>query len=186
MSRVQRGLDPFPTKAQVEAKLAERLPKRPDVATVTREVRKRAHEVPNITVVLPVLALHQRYGDTLRLVLNGPPRTKKNGTTLGIRQSPAYRRYRDAIISALAGMRHGYGSPILPDQAYNCEAVFYVDKKGERADLVGLLQGFCDALENAGVVSNDWYFRRFDGTRVVIGDSIPRVEVEITPLITGT
>lgn len=39
MSRVQLGLDPFPTKAQVEAKLAERLPKRPDVADMRTFVK---------------------------------------------------------------------------------------------------------------------------------------------------
>jgi hypothetical protein len=55
-------------------------------------------------------------------------------------------------------------------------------RKGEQADLVGLLQGLADALENAGVVSNDRWFRAFDGSRMIAGDPRPRVELEIRPL----
>jgi hypothetical protein len=185
-----RGLDRYPTREEIDAKLAERLPRRPDVKPplnlffVGKDTERRFGEA---LLRATALALHSRFGDQLRLVLNGPPRTKKNGTTLGIRQRPAYRRYRDAIVAALEPLRLSYGSPILPGNRregnrYNLAAVFYVDRKGEAADLCGLLQGLSDALENADVVENDWVFRTFDGTRVVFGDSRPRVELTISPL----
>ena len=120
------------------------------------------------------------------IVLATAPRTKKGHTTLGIVQSAAYRRYRDDIVDAIAPVAFVYGKPLLPDRHYNCAAVFYVDKRGERADYNGLNQGLHDALENAGVVSDDWYFRTCDGTRIVFGDELPRVEVTITPITTGT
>jgi len=122
----------------------------------------------------------------LSLTLKTAPRTKKNSQAwLGV-QSPAYRRYRDDIIAALVPLRMAYGEPILPDREYNCAATFYVDKKGEQSDFNGLNQGLHDALENAGVIGDDWYFRTCDGTRIVFGDELPRVDVLITPLTTGT
>lgn len=128
-----------------------------------------------------VLDRFHRKGDALELRLVLPPRTKKNGTMLGIRQTPAYRRYRDAIIAAIAPLKATIGLP-LPDREYNIAATYYVDRRGEPADKCGLDQGLYDALENAGVVSNDWFFRRADGTRIVLGDSRPRVELTITPI----
>lgn len=132
----------------------------------------------------PVLAPHSRFGDTLRLVLNLAPRTKKNGGKGGfggIRQRPAYRRYRDAIIAALAPLRSQLRLP-LPEREYNIAATYYVDRGGEQADKCGLDQGLYDALENAGVVTDDWQFRTDDGTRIVAGDPHPRVELTITPI----
>lgn len=122
----------------------------------------------------------------LSLSLGVAPRTKKNHTSwFGVQAAP-YRRYRDVIVEAIGPLRMAYGEPILPDQAYNCRAVFYVDRYGEKADYNGLNQGLHDALENAGVVSDDWFFRTCDGTRIVPCDDTPRVDVFITPLTTGS
>lgn len=132
-----------------------------------------------------MLVVSHRDGDRLALTLTGPPRTKKNGTTLGIKQTPAYRRYRDAIIAAIAPLRTTLGLP-LPEAEYNIAAIYYVDRRGERADKVGLDQGLYDALENAGVITNDWQFRTADGTRIVFDDPQPRVELTITPLDPST
>lgn len=123
----------------------------------------------------------QRERDVLTARFELPPRTKKNhGRFFGIRQSAAYVRFRDAIIQAVAESKRELSLP-LPDQPYNLEACFYVDKPGERADLFGLLQGFADALQDAGVVTDDWHFRTTDRTRIVFGDELPRVECTITP-----
>lgn len=126
-----------------------------------------------------------RRGDdgSLFLVLIAAPRTKKNGgrgSYAGIRQKAAYRFYRDCIVAQVEPMRTHFGLP-LPEREYNCRATFYVDTPGERADFNGLNQGLHDALENAGVVTDDWQFRTCDGTRIVFGDDQPRVEVHITP-----
>lgn len=121
----------------------------------------------------------------LMLSIDGPPRTKKNhGSHFGIRQSKAYVDYRARIVGALEAIVHALGSPLMPSVPYNVAATYYVDKRGELADKVGLDQGLYDALQDAGVVTNDWYFRQADGTRVVFGDENPRVHVLITPIRT--
>jgi Holliday junction resolvase RusA-like endonuclease len=126
-----------------------------------------------------VEAIGERLANGIRLVLPGAPRTKKNGTTLGIKQSPAYIRFRDRVKELVAPLAAHLQLP-LPDVPMNIAAVYYVDKPGEQADLTGLHQGLFDALQDSGVVSNDWYFRTADGSRVVFSDPKPRVEVTIT------
>lgn len=186
------GLDAFPSLARLkelhrartgqELVLDGSVPVR-DVV-VRASVRKaRAEHL----ATLGVLVLHQRVGDRLRLVLNLAPRTKKNGRKggfAGIKQGPAYRAYRDAIVEAIAGIKDVHGLP-LPEQPYNIAVTYYVDVRGKRADKCGLDQGLYDALENAGVVTNDWQFRTDDGTRIVAGDPSPRVELVITPIQEG-
>lgn len=115
--------------------------------------------------------------DRIRLTLLGPPRTKKNSTTLGIRQSPAYRKYNADAKDQLAFVRK------LKDIDYNLDAQFYVDTYGEKADLIGLLQALADTLQDAGIVTNDKQFRGFDGSRVHHGhESPPRTEISVRPL----
>lgn len=117
----------------------------------------------------------------IRLVLPAAPRTKKGHTTLGIKQSPAYIRFRDRVKELIAPLVGHLRLP-LPDAPMNLAAAFYVDKPGERADLFGLFDGLADALQDAGVVSNDWFFRTADGSRIIFGDDRPRVDVTITRL----
>jgi Holliday junction resolvase RusA-like endonuclease len=121
------------------------------------------------------------FGGGLHLLLPIPPRSKKNHTTLGIKQAPAYRAYRDFIIAMLAPLLGPLGLPLHP-MPYNIAALYYVDVKGKRADLVGLHQGLFDALENADVISDDLWFYTTDGSRVIRDDPNPRVDVTITPL----
>jgi hypothetical protein len=126
-------------------------------------------------------------GGGVRLVLAAAPRTKKNSQAWVGVQGPAYRWYRDCLHAMLRPIVAALELP-LPVAEYNLDATFYVDKRGERADLVGLLQGLCDAIQRnrkhdfAGVVSDDWQFRTSDGTRIIAGDARPRVELDITPI----
>lgn len=122
-----------------------------------------------------------RWLNGFRCTIAAAPRTKKNHTTLGIRQSPAYRQYRDIIVNGFVPLALGLDLP-LEDRPYNLAATFYVDRFGERADLIGLIQGLADALQNAGVVSDDRLFLSLDGCRVIAGDPAPRVDVLITEL----
>jgi Holliday junction resolvase RusA-like endonuclease len=123
-----------------------------------------------------------RERDELRATFELPPRTKKNhGQFFGIRQSQAYVRYRNAIVDAVKESKVELGLP-LPDMAFNLEAVFFVDGPGKNADVFGLLQGLADALQDAGVVSDDWFFRTLNETRVIENDECPRVELIITPI----
>lgn len=124
----------------------------------------------------------KRWDGGCHLAINLPPRTKKNhGRAFGIRQSDAYVHYRDTIVNSVALWTERAQLP-LEDREYNIRATYYVDTPGQQADLVGLHQGLFDALENAGVVSDDWWFRRADGSRVIAGDPNPRVEVLISAI----
>ena len=127
----------------------------------------------------PIRAM--RWLNGFRCTIRSAPRTKKNSTTLGIRQSPAYRAYCDLIVNGFEPLLTQLELP-LADRPYNLAATFYVDRWGERADLIGLLQGLADALENAGVVSDDRWFRALDKSRVIAGEAEPRVELLITEL----
>lgn len=123
-----------------------------------------------------------RTNDMLQLSFAGPPRTKKNhGQYFGVKQSKAYLGYRGAIIAAIVPVKAVLELP-LPSIEYNCRAIYYVDGYGEPADLNGLNQGLHDALENAGVLLDDWWIRQVDGTRIVFKDPQPRVDVWLTPL----
>lgn len=127
----------------------------------------------------------QAYADGgLWLKIPYPPRTKKNGGAggyMGIKQRPAYCRYRDFIVKMMQPLLEPLHLP-LPLRPYNLKAVYYVDARGKAADLFGLHQGLADALQNAEVIANDWYFRTTNGSRIVVGDPKPRIEIEITPL----
>jgi Holliday junction resolvase RusA-like endonuclease len=117
---------------------------------------------------------------TMRLVV--APRTKKNhGRAFGIKQSEAYTRYRDWIVRAMESVKAQLALP-LPARPYNIAVTYYVDRAGTNADKCGLDQGLYDALQNAGVVDDDYWFRTDDGTRIIADDPEPRIELTITPL----
>lgn len=133
----------------------------------------------------PIVA--HRVDDTLRLVIETPPRTKKNGRKggyfgLSTKNTP-YAKYERELIDAIDTVREQLALP-LPDQPYNIAVLYVVDRYGERADRPGLDQGLFDALQKAGVVTNDWLFRSTEGTRIAVaGDAgRPRLELTITPL----
>lgn len=136
----------------------------------------------NVVVTVPAeVPVYERVGDTLRLTVLAIPRTKKNHGRGVAKQSMAYVRFRQQMLDALAPVVLLLHLP-LPERAYNIAATYYVDKPGERADRPGLDQALFDVLQDARVVTNDWQFRRTDGTRIVCGDERPRVEVVITPI----
>lgn len=109
--------------------------------------------------------------------VHGAPRTKKNHKQSIAKESVAYCRFRDGIIEGLLG------KCAFPEIALNLEAHFFVDSRGRQADLVGLLQGFCDALENAAVVPSDWWIKAFDGSRIHVDQpEHARVEFKLSPL----
>lgn len=121
----------------------------------------------------------------LALVLRGAPRTKKNHGKIvhrrvkGVQRkfhvpSDAYQVWCAAVVLQLAQVKP------LPDRAYNCRAIFYRD--AHRGDAVGYYQGLADALEAAGVVSDDKLLVAWDGSRLRVDPTNPRVEVAITPL----
>ena len=116
-----------------------------------------------------------------KITLSGMrPITKKNhtertksGATI---QSKAYRDYESSCLWLLKSQ---WRKPPLTGRMNLCARYWMPNRSGE-PDLIGLLQGTADILEKAGVVENDKYFRRFDGSEVVgIDKHNPRVEIEI-------
>jgi Holliday junction resolvase RusA-like endonuclease len=60
----------------------------------------------------------------------------------------------------------------------NVAAVFYRD--ADRGDATGYMQALADALQEAGVLKNDEQIKSWDGTRLRVDRTNPRIEVEIT------
>jgi hypothetical protein len=86
-------------------------------------------------------------------------------------------------VRAISGVKARLYLPLPPrPHVFNLRARYYVDQYGKTADLFGLHDGLADALQNAGVIENDWQFRTADGSRVIPDDADPRVELTITPI----
>jgi Holliday junction resolvase RusA-like endonuclease len=120
----------------------------------------------------------------LKFRLFGAPRTKKNHSRLKwapkkkrtvLVPSAAYEEWCNHVCVQLATMREP-----LPDLHYNCAAVFYRD--ADRGDAVGYYQGLADALEAAGVLTDDKLITRWDGSRLDVDRANPRVELTLTPV----
>jgi hypothetical protein len=121
--------------------------------------------------------------ETIRLVVLGAPRTKKNSSrvlTFGRRKrivpSAQYLAWRDAVVPQ---MRLAWeGRPPIASPV-NVAAMFFRD--AARGDAVGYYQGLADALEEAGVVSDDKWVVSWDGSRLGKDAARPRVELTIEP-----
>lgn len=123
----------------------------------------------------------------LTLTLPGPPRTKKTSNRLvkaGARHrvlpSKAWETWRDAcyahtlqrlVRSRRIESQHAIAYPV------NVAAVFYRD--AARGDAVGYYQGLADVLEYCGIVDDDKWIVAWDGSRLLVDRTNPRVEVEV-------
>lgn len=120
----------------------------------------------------------------MRLVLYGPPRTKKNSQQIlqnkatgraFIAPSAAYKGYeRDCLRQISGAYRAGLVEPV------NIKAVYYMPTR-RRVDLVNLLEATNDILVKAGVLADDHsgIIASHDGSRVRYDKSNPRVEIVI-------
>ena len=68
-------------------------------------------------------------------------------------------------------------------QPLNCCAIFYREK--DLGDAVGYYQGLADALEAAGVVTDDKWIVQWDGSRLRKDKQRPRIEVTLTAVSDG-
>lgn len=130
-----------------------------------------------VTIGDPPIAV--REGDRLTLTLNVPPRSKKNHKVNIATQSVAARRFAHQVKAAVEPHKAALGLP-LPARWYNCAARFTVDN--DAADTVGLMQGLADALEGAGVLVNDRWIRRWDGTDQTTDPVHPGVVLVLSPI----
>lgn len=128
----------------------------------------------------------------MRFTIEGPPRTKKNsmrivksGTRSRLIQSRAAMKWEDDALLQLRSQLHRAPSDlpvvVLP---YYCgpvsmAATVYRDRAV--GDLLNFLSAISDALERAGVVSDDKLIVSVDGSRLALDRKRPRVEIELLP-----
>lgn len=148
-----------------------------------RSPERRSTPRPRGAVTLGPIERHLEAGRLtgLTVTIYGAPRTKKNAVsgTGGFIATPGYKHWCRGIVVGFLTER----DTTLPDEPLNLEAQFYVDQKGVPADLVGLLQGLCDALQAASVVTDDNWIRGFDGSRIHYDEQHhPRCQLELCPL----
>lgn len=120
----------------------------------------------------------------MRLVIYGPPRTKKNssrivkvGRGLRIIPSKAQVTWAKGAVVQLADQwrRPPFTQPVHVAATFFCER--------NVGDLINYAQALADALQAAGVVSDDKYIESWDGTRLSKDAANPRVELTIEPLV---
>ena len=119
---------------------------------------------------------------TIEMTWRGNPATKKNsqrivsgGKRSFIVQSQRYKDYeRDCLWQIPAEAKMRISTPC------NVKCVYYRATR-HRVDLCNLLAATCDILVKAGVLADDncTIAATHDGSRVVLGDKHPRVEIEI-------
>lgn len=122
----------------------------------------------------------------LSLTLPGPPRTKKNsarimnrGTRRILRPSEAWLAWRDDVRRWWLQTFPASRRPTVPPAVeVNCAARIYRDAR--RGDAVGYYQGIADVLEELGVVENDRLIVAWDGSRLLLDPTNPRVELTLT------
>lgn len=96
-----------------------------------------------------------------------------------VARTPGYaRRLRNAVLDGSKAIR---AALLCLAQPLNCAAIFYRD--ANRGDAVGYYQWLADALESAGVLSNDKWIVQWDGSRLAKDAKRPRIEVTLTALV---
>lgn len=116
----------------------------------------------------------------MKLVIAGPPRTKKNHSRL-VRAGGRFRLLPSAAHetwsrSAVKQLRSQWRRQPISDPI-SVAAVFYRERA--TGDLVNYLQALADALEHAGVVVNDRLIVSWDASRLSKDAAHPRVELNI-------
>ena len=105
---------------------------------------------------------------------------KKTGKPFVAPSAASQRWQRDAAIAILRQRRRaGWTRPF--DVPVNMKALIYRKNDGP-GDLDNYAAAICDALQAAGIVTNDRLVRGHDGSRLLIDRDNPRVEVTVTEL----
>lgn len=121
----------------------------------------------------------------VKLILYGPPTTKKNSQRIlrtgsgrpFIQPSAQYKRYEADCLRQIPGrIRQKIDMPV------NVQCVFYMPMR-RRCDLVNLLESVCDILVRAEVLADDncRVVAAHDGSCVLLDRENPRVEIDIVP-----
>nr|DAQ28383.1 MAG TPA: Endodeoxyribonuclease RusA [Caudoviricetes sp.] len=117
----------------------------------------------------------------MEIVIQGQPRTKKNGSRIALTPdnkrvllpSKAYEQYERVALVQLARVQAVHG-PI----SVVCR--YFLQNRAHWPDLVGLLQATSDILQAAGVIDDDKYIVNYDGSMIAgLDKNNPRVEIII-------
>lgn len=125
-------------------------------------------------------------------VINGRPVTKKNSQRIMrgkngqpfVAQSVNAKTWEEnAIIQLRTQLYHArQRGPVAAPLGIPVNLRALVYRERATGDLGNFLSAVCDALERAGVVTNDRLILGFDGSRLRIDRERPRVEIELTAL----
>ncbi|ODS99866.1 MAG: hypothetical protein ABS52_19485 [Gemmatimonadetes bacterium SCN 70-22] len=163
------------------ARLTQTLPVPPLLAPrASAENTERTDMAPPLDVSIGAPPVAWRRGDTLWLMIPATARPKKNSTRLGIKKSPGYIRFKNAVIGAVRPFARQLRLP-LPPIDFNCAAHFYRER--DDADTDNLITGLADALQDAGVLEDDFRLRTWNGTDRFLDVTRPRVELTLTPYV---
>jgi Holliday junction resolvase RusA-like endonuclease len=120
-------------------------------------------------------------------VIHGPPRTKKNHQRIGqVRGRPAIFQARSSenwekqAVSTLLDQRISRGWE-MANWPVSMRALVYRDRAV--GDLLNYLAAISDALEGAGIVSDDKWIVSVDGSRLFKDAKNPRVEVTVLTVL---
>lgn len=112
----------------------------------------------------------------------GPPRTKKNhgrlvraGGKLRLLPSAAHETWAHSAVRQLRQQK----CMSLIESPVSVAAVFFRERNV--GDLVNYMQALADALEKAGVITNDRLIVSWDGSRLAKDAQRPRVELTVEP-----
>ena len=131
----------------------------------------------------------------MTFTIEGAPRTKKNslrrirrGRRTFTVPSAAHEAWLAHAVPQLRRQWHPRAEDTSLDLAVdvpvNMRALVYRDRAV--GDLLNYLAAISDALEAAGVVADDKLLLGLDGSRLLLDRKRPRVEIELTPLGSGT
>jgi Holliday junction resolvase RusA-like endonuclease len=116
----------------------------------------------------------------MNFIILGPPRTKKNhgrlvraGGKLRLLPSAAHEVWAHSAVRQLRAQRQD--RPL--DSPVAVAAVFFRERNV--GDLVNYMQALADALEKAGVITNDRLIVSWDGSRLAKDAQRPRVELVV-------
>lgn len=122
---------------------------------------------------------------SVSFIVHGAPRTKKNHTRIlrvrgrvVVAQSESHDAWANTAILQLRAKSHGL--PAWIRGPVNLRARIYRER--DTGDLGNYLAAICDALQAAGVVTDDREILGFDGSRLLKDAKNPRVDIVLTPL----
>lgn len=130
----------------------------------------------------------------IRLIIEGPPRTKKNSTRRIQRGKRVFTVPSEAAVEWEVEAIFQLCRQSHPSPPWGCpvsvRALVYRD--ANRGDLVGYLQAIGDALQGGHgknklpcILVDDVQIKSWDGSRLRVDRDRPRVEIEILPMEDG-